>query len=197
MDSLSLGPLPHSEQQQPEPQEATQTESCAISAFFSDQFPELSTPSHLDDIEHPIPNTIPISRRIAEALLKTDTVHSTAAVKFLVIVNLVHELGHSMHAHFHDRTQTVHFQSSRLTFYEDVGDQRIYPEAGFLLEETLFGGVVCLVFKNETDPQQLLFSAPDFTQIDRFFLIRRNGAAYRIGAYELKLHAIPVFSAVF
>lgn len=165
----------------------------SILGFIEDSFPVLQrcSPRYVAtwaDSSNADSKVILIHGRIADALLLASASGpqsiSALAIQFLVVVNVVHQLAHAMRTRFDCRTRST-LDSTHSPYYVDDGVSRTYPEAGFLVEDKLFGGVVGVVFKNETRGDRPPFFELDFTEIDYFFLLRQNEsgneAAYRIG----------------
>lgn len=180
--------LHNSESFQPSLQLPTESESNSILGFIRDSFPTFKIRSSRyvatwADPSNAEAKNISIHGRIADSLVVASIAPEstqTAAIQFMIIVNCVHELAHAMRTHFHCVTHS-RLKTAKPPYYVDEGLWEDYPEAGFLVEEALFGGVVCAVFKNEFNGQRPPFFELDFTNIDYFFLLCRNEAAYRIG----------------
>lgn len=173
---------------QPSPQSPTESEFNSILGFVKDAFPsfDIRSPRYVAtwaDTSNADAKAISIHGRIADALVvanKAPESMSALTIQFLVIVICVHELAHAMRTHFVCATHS-RLKIAKPPYYVDEGLWEEYPEAGFLVEEALFGGVVCAVFKNEINGQRPPFFELDFTNVDYFFLLCRNEAAYRIG----------------
>lgn len=181
-------------------QVATDAETSTIRTFIADAFPALQITEPRDIGRTSEDNkcnsdctVIPISTRIDNALMQayhdelagSSDGHSIAgsAARFLASVNIVHELAHAVRMRFDRCTIPVLSKITLPPYYYEFRDCEAVAEAGFMVEEIIFGGVVHVVLKGAIDAQPPP-SELDLTKIDYFFLMCRNGTAYRIGVFR-------------
>lgn len=180
----------------------TESESQTLHEFLLD-FPRIQITSDryvatIDDFSVLSSSTIRIHGRIVDALnlARADDsqdpqrpdLHAVFAVRFLIIVNILHELGHAVRTRSSTFLTNSNLDSSNPPYYVDLGlgddDEDRLHEAGFLAEQAMFGGIICMVFKNETNGERPPFFDLDFNQVDHFFLLCRNEQAYHLGKYS-------------
>ena len=155
-------------------------------AFFRDEFPQpsLSSPGlwaaapkgPMRDL-----TTIAIHGRLAAALSQPQSPRNLCQLRFLVIVIILHQLGHAIATRF--QKGTISMEDNAFPFYVSCRAPPVmrFPEQGFLVEEALFGGIVGVVFEDELDSLLPPFFQSDFTKISHLFLHCRDGRTYRLG----------------
>lgn len=165
-----------------------------LRSFISNTFPEprISALKHI-----PYPHglvgeyrdrfSITIHGRIAEALameaVQDRSDKSRDMLRFLVIVNIVHDLAHIVRSVFHE----THFRTVNIYDYPytiEIGTDQLvstFPEAGFTAEQEVFGGVIGVVFEDENDGDRPPFFEIQYDRISHFFLQCADGTTYRLG----------------
>jgi hypothetical protein len=138
--------------------------------------------------------SIVIHGRIAEALameaVQDRSEKSRNMLRFLIIVNIIHELAHILRSVFHEsHLWTVNFYRYPYSF--ELGlDQpgSTIPEAGLMAEQVVFGGIVGVVFEDEIGGERPPFFEIGYDRISYFFLQCGDGRAYRLGEF-LPIHS--------
>ncbi|CAL1698048.1 unnamed protein product [Somion occarium] len=125
---------------------------------------------------------IELHGRIVGALTATQDIDTLINLRFILVVIIIHSLGHVFAA-----GNPMPLQKDTFPFYHCnylLLDKDI-AEPGFFAEEGIFGGIIGIVFKNEENGLPGPFLESDLTKIDYLFLYDRTGAAYRLDTREL------------
>lgn len=100
---------------------------------------------------------------------------------FFAIVVILHELAHSIRSSLVNKG-TKATRTSTWPYFEELQNVTMHwDEAGFTLEQVLFGGLLGVQFHNgkHEDVLQSFFDI-NFADINQFFLLTENGEKYRI-----------------
>ena len=137
------------------------------------------------EVDHNIP--LELHGRIVAALQAPQTENNYTRLKFLVMVIIVHYLGHLIAASFHGEYGYSSFPSKKFPYHvcpfshDRKGKPKDVPDPGFIAEEAIFGGTVGVVFKDErNDGYAPFLLQADFTNISHFVVQRRDGRVYQI-----------------
>jgi hypothetical protein len=133
--------------------------------------------------------SITIHGRIAEALameaVQDRSDKSRCMLRFLVIVNIIHDLAHIIRSVFHEN----HFWTVNIYDYPytiEIGTDQLvstFPEAGLTAEQEFFGGVIGVIFEDEKDGDRPPFFEIQYDRISHFFLQCEDGTTYRLGEF--------------
>jgi hypothetical protein len=167
-----------------------------VRSFIINSFPEprISALKHIPP-PHGIVGTyldrfsITIHGRIAEALamgaVQDRSDKSRHMLRFLIIVNIIHELAHIVRSVLHEtHLWTVNIYDYPYTI--EIGTDQLvstFPEAGLTAEQEFFGGIIGVVFENEMDGNQPPLFEIKYDKISHFFLQREDGNAYRLDVF--------------
>jgi hypothetical protein len=167
-------------------------ELAALLTFFRDAFPRpnVSSPGLWHYVAHPpmIDLTmITIHGRLARALSQPQNLRNLCQLRFIVVVIILHQLGHAVATRFHKGTLSIKDDAFPYHISCHAPPVIRFPEQGFSVEEALFGGIVGVVFDDELDGLPPMFFRSDFTRISHLFLHCRNGLTYRLGMQSLCL----------
>ncbi|CAL1710477.1 unnamed protein product [Somion occarium] len=131
------------------------------------------------------PTTMEIHGRTVAALSEPQTDDNRALLRFIVVVQILHQLGHAICHHFNDLTTVIKLLP---TFPVYVSNNFTKPyshmEHGFWIEEALFGGIVGVMFDEHLDWLPPAFLSSDFTHISFLFLWCRDGRTYKLDVKE-------------
>ncbi|KAK7688483.1 hypothetical protein QCA50_008021 [Cerrena zonata] len=171
-----------------------------LSKFIKTSFPayDVSPQGSWCSYDFPLPRIEPdfsldIHGRLVSALNSPQTVRNYSRLQFLVIVVIIHRLGHLIATNFNGdydgQSKTIReFPFHGCRFKHEPGDKsKTVSEPGFLAEEALFGGIIGVVFKEERAngyPPRLLQA--DFTLISHLVLHCRDGSTYQIPPEEIE-----------
>jgi hypothetical protein len=133
--------------------------------------------------------SIVIHGRIAEALaaeaVQDRSEKSRNMLRFLIIVNIIHELAHILRSVFHEsHLWTVNMYRYPYSFELGIGQPAsTIPEAGLMAEQSVFGGIVGVVFEDEIGGERPPFFEIGYDRISYFYLQCGDGRAYRLGEF--------------
>ncbi|KAJ7502394.1 hypothetical protein B0H11DRAFT_2223308 [Mycena galericulata] len=140
----------------------------SIYDYFKDHFPSLNvSPENYvatsDDDIYPL--DLCIHHAIYAAFLKNKT---DPLLKFLVVVIIVHDIGHALRGTFWTFTSEAE-ATEEFPYYREKTLDGVCPEIGFAVEIALFGGILGLKFKDEVEGMFPFFEL-DYSRIEYFFL---------------------------
>ncbi|CAL1698046.1 unnamed protein product [Somion occarium] len=135
-----------------------------------------------------VPDFFELHGRLASALSMRQTDNNRHHLHFIIIVILLHFLGHAVLGHVQRDYPYINICDD-FPYHDCLSRslRKAIPEPGYLVEEALFGGIIGIVFREERDegrPPRFLQS--DLTRIDYLFLHHRNGSTYELDPADLR-----------
>lgn len=138
-----------------------------------------------------------IHGRLAAALVSPQSDSNVSRLRFVIIVIILHYLGHAVVNRFQGYTDPLPVEIDQFPYHKCtyLRHNRDVPEPGFFVEEALFGGIIGIVFREDAPreyPPRFLHS--DLTRISYLFLHCRDGSTYRLGQCR---QWFPILNAIY
>jgi hypothetical protein len=108
----------------------------------------------------------------------------------LVTVNIIHDFAHKARSFFNG----IHLATCNVEGYPYASECSHLdyffrlPEAGYMAERALFGGIVGVVFQDEIEGERPPFFDIRYDKISYFYLQCAEDSAYRLGAWSYIYH---------